>query len=902
MNQRTKKSLKITGLVIVCILALMAILPYAFRGKIEKIVITEGNKMLNARFGFEDLNISLFKNFPKASISLNNFYLKGIDEFAKDTLVKAGDATVAIDLFSLFGSSGYDVSKIEISDAYIHAIVLKNGKVNWDIMKTDTTKVTPATEETTPFKLKLKKLTADNVNIIYDDRQADMYASIVGLNTECSGDLTADRSTLKIAAKSKGLTFKMGAIPYISNAVVSADMDLDADLAHSKYTLKENKFQLNAIKADVDGWVAMLNNGGTDMDLKVNTNEVGFKDVLSLIPAIYAKDFEDVKATGNVSLKFNAKGIMLGDTLPAFNASMVVKNGTFKYPSLPMGVDQININASVKNPGGSTDLTEVNINPFSFRMAGNQFSLTSIIKTPVSDPDVKGSAKGTLNLGMIKQVYPLDEGMALNGIISADVNMAGRMSYIEKEQYDKFQASGSLKLSNMKLKMKDMPDVDIQRSTFTFSPKYLNLSETTVKIGKNDITADCRLENYMGYVLKDKTLKGTMNIKSNYFNLNDFMGTTSTTAAGASGTTQGAAAATTTTSAATSAIEVPKNIDFNMTANMKQVLFDKMAFNNMNGKLLVKDGKVDMQNLSMNTMGGSVVMNGSYSTAQSVKSPDLNAGFKMNSISFAQAYKELDMVQKMAPIFEGLKGDFSGNMNISTKLDNQLSPVFNSMQGAGSLSTKDISLSGVNVIDKIATAVKKESLKNLKVKDMKIDFTIKDGRVSTKPFDIKFGETLLNLSGTTGLDQTIDYSGKIKLPASTGTLGQLSTLDLKIGGTFTSPKVSIDTKSMAKQVLSSAKNKAISEVGKKLGIDLGDAQKQKEALVTNAQKAGDKLVAEAQKQADDLVAKAGGNILKKLAAQKAGEVLVKEAKKESDKLVKEAEAQGDKLIEKAKSE
>ena len=115
MNQRTKKSLKITGLVIVCILALMAILPYAFRGKIEKIVITEGNKMLNARFGFEDLNISLFKNFPKASISLNNFYLKGVDEFAKDTLVKAGDVTVAIDLFSLFGSSGYDVSKIEIS-------------------------------------------------------------------------------------------------------------------------------------------------------------------------------------------------------------------------------------------------------------------------------------------------------------------------------------------------------------------------------------------------------------------------------------------------------------------------------------------------------------------------------------------------------------------------------------------------------------------------------------------------------------------------------------------------------------------------------------------------------------------------------------------------------------------
>ena len=899
MNQKANKSLKITGIVIVCILALMAILPYAFRGKIEKIVIVEGNKMLNAKFGFEDLNISLFRNFPKASITLNDFYIKGVDEFAKDTLIKAHEATAVIDLFSLFGSSGYDISKVSLSDAYVHAIVLKNGKVNWDIMKPDTTAKKAAAETTTPFKLKLKKLTADNINIIYDDRQAGMYASVNDLSAECSGDLTSDRTTLKINAKSKALTFKMGAIPYIKDAVVSADMNLDADLAHSKYTFKENQFQLNAIKTNVDGWVAMLKNGGMDMDLKVNTNEVGFKDVLSLIPAIYAKDFESIKTTGAVSLKANAKGIMLGDTLPAFNASMVVKNATFKYPSLPMGVDQINISASVKNPGGSADLTEININPFSFRMAGNPFSITSIIKTPVSDPDVKGSAKGTLNLGMIKQVYPLEEGMRLNGTISADVNMAGRMSYIEKEQYDKFQASGSLKLSNMILKMKDMPDVDIQKSTFTFTPRYLNLSETTVKIGKNDITADCKLENYMGYVLKDKTLKGTMNIKSNHFNLNDFMGTTSTTSKAVSGT---ATAAPAKTSATTSAFEVPKNIDFNMKANMKQVLFDKMTFNNMNGTLLVKDGKVDMQNLSMNTMGGSVVMNGSYSTATSAKNPDLNAGFKMNGLSFAQAYKELDMVQKMAPIFENIKGNFSGNMNIVTKLDQQMSPVFTTTQGSGSLSTKDISLSGVKVIDQIATAVKKESLKNMKVKDLKVDFTIKDGRVATKPFDIKLGETALNLSGTTGLDQTIDYSGKLKLPASAGAIAQLTTLNLKIGGTFTSPKVSIDTKSMAKQAISAVKGKALNELGKKLGIDLSDAQKQKEALVTNAQKAGDKLVAEAQQQADALAEKAGGNIFKKLAAQKAGEALVNEAKKQSDKLVKEAEKEGDKLIEKAKSE
>ena len=77
----------------------------------------------------------------------------------------------------------------------------------------------------------------------------------------------------------------------------------------------------------------------------------------------------------------------------------------------------------------------------------------------------------------------------------------------------------------------------------------------------------------------------------------------------------------------------------------------------------------------------------------------------------------------------------------------------------------------------------------------------------------------LNLSGSTGLDQTIDYTGKIKLPASAGNISKMMTLDLKIGGSFTSPKVSVDTKSMANQAVEAVANEAISKLGEKLGLD-----------------------------------------------------------------------------------
>ena len=67
--------------------------------------------------------------------------------------------------------------------------------------------------------------------------------------------------------------------------------------------------------------------------------------------------------------------------------------------------------------------------------------------------------------------------------------------------------------------------------------------------------------------------------------------------------------------------------------------------------------------------------------------------------------------------------------------------------------------------------------------------------------------------------EVLDYTGKIKLPASAGNISKMMTLDLKIGGSFTSPKVSVDTKSMANQAVEAVANEAISKLGEKLGLD-----------------------------------------------------------------------------------
>ncbi|CCZ70719.1 asmA family protein [Bacteroides sp. CAG:702] len=817
-----KKVLKIAGITLGVLLILILVLPFAFQGKIEKLVKQEGNKMLNAQFDFSALDISLIRNFPSASITLEDFWLKGAGEFQNDTLIQAGELTAAVNLFSLFGNSGYDISKIIIEDTKVKAIVLENGHPNWDVMKpsADTTDTEETPTESAPIRIKLQKLSIKDLSVSYDDRQGGMYAAINHLNATCSGDFGSERTTVDLSMETPSLTYRTGGIPFLNKARLEADMNVDADFANNKYTLKDNTISLNAIQVNIDGWAAMQKNG-IGMDMKLNTNEVGFKELLSLIPAIYAKDFQDLKTDGKASLTAFAKGILGQDQVPQFEVALDVKDGMFRYPSLPAGVENINIAANVKNAGGNIDATEITVSPFDFVLAGNPFSLKASVKTPVSDPDLQASAQGTLDLGKIKEVYPLED-MTLNGTIQADMNLAGKLSYIEKEQYDQMKAAGSIRLNNMKLNLQDMPAIDIQRSTFSFSPRYLQLSETTINIGQNDLTVDSRFENYLGYALKGSTLKGNLNISSNHINVNDFISSDTTTVQ-----VPETHDSTTVSSSEAGVIRIPENIDFTMQANLKEVLFDKMKLETVSGVLTVKNGTVDMRNLSFNTMGGSITANGAYSAPKGVQ-PHLNAGFDMKGIGFAQAYEELGLVQQLAPIFSGLKGNFSGNLKINTPLDEKMSPVMQQVQGSGSLSTKDLSLSDVKFINQVADIVKKPSMKDIQVKDLNLDFEIADGRVTTQPFDLKLGDYTMNLSGSTGLDQTIDYTGKITLP-SEGIGSKLGTVDMTIGGTFTSPKVGIDMASLAKNAAEQALKGLV-----KGNDENGEETKEKESVIDKA--------------------------------------------------------------------
>ena len=876
-----KKSLKIAGIVILSLLLILLILPFAFKGKVAGIIQEQANKNLQAKVAFSDLSVSFFKNFPKVTATIENLSVAGVDVFEGDTLLKADEISVSVNLTSLFSDQGVKVKRIELVSPWILAKVLSDGRANWDITIPDSTK---QEQDESSFNLQLEDIQIANGYVTYIDQQGGMKAELADWNGNFNGDVSAEKSVLKTKSIITSLTYTMGNLPVLLNARLEGDMEIQADMKTSTYTFLNNKLKLNDVEASLDGWVQMPDTTKMVMDLKLNTEKVAFKDLLSLVPGLYVKDFKDMKTAGNLTMAASVKGTMEGESYPAFDVKLAVDNGMFQYPSLPKSVTDIQVNTHISSKGGSLDNTVVDVSKFHFNMGGNPFDLTAYVATPMSDPDVKGTMTGKLNLGMVREVYPLEKGTELQGEIDANIRAAGRMSYVEKGQYDKFTADGTLSVKGINYKSADMPDVIVKEARMSFSPKDVALTAFSMMVGKNDIQATGKLTNLLPYFMKDAVLKGNLEVTSSYLNVNDFMKEDSTAASA--------------DSIPMLAFEIPKNLDFSLRASGKEIVYDKLSMKNVLGNLTVKDGRITIQNLSANALGGKIGVSGYYE-ALNPKKPEVAFGLDLQTVSFGETFKTLDMAKSLAPIFENMQGNYSMKLNFNSALTEHMEPILSSLTGEGKLNSNSVKVSDVKALSLLASTLKNDALANLSPKDLNIPFSIGDGRVKTSPFTVELGDTKLNLSGSTGLDKTIDYALKVTLPEKLARNG-ITSLEGTIGGTFTSPKIKLDASALAKQAVAGLADKLLGKTttdsaGVKTTVSAKENITAKaEEIRATAKAAGDKLIAEAEKQGAALVEKAKNPLLK-AGAQATANKLKAEAEKKAAALNAQAEEEIKKL-------
>jgi hypothetical protein len=899
-----RRILKWTGISFLTLIILAIILPFIFKGKIIQFAKDEMNKKLDATVSFGDFDVSLLSSFPDFRLKMEDLKVIGKGNFANDTLANIPALKLDLNLMSVIKGGPYKINSISLEKPRIKARVLANGKANWDIVKADTTATKDAAqEEPTKYQLSLKNFSISDGYVVYDDASLDFKTTLDNMDYTLAGDFTQDNFLMENKLEVERFSMAYGGMTYMSKVKTKVDADLDMDMVNWKFTFKENEFSFNDLGLGLDGFFAMP---GEDynMDLKFTAKQNEFKSFLSLIPGAYTSDFKDVKAAGKLSFDGYLKGLYSEkqNKMPGYGLNFNVTDGSFQYPAVPKSVSAINIDCKVADASGVPDDTKIDLNKFHMNFGGNPIDAGLHVSTPVSDANIDGWVKCNLDLGGIKDLLPLEKDEQLTGKVNADVKMKGRMSQIEKSQYDQFQCSGIIGVMNLLYKSPDVPyGVTIAAMDMQFNPQFITLTKFDGKIGKNDIRADGRIDNLMGYMFKDSSLLGgTFNMNSTLMDLNQFMGDET-----------GAAPAPTDTAAMT-IVEVPANIDFKLNSTISKLIYTTIEMTNVSGAVTLRNKTLGLENLKANMLGGNMLMSGSYSTAHAMV-PKVDLVMDVTDFDIQQTAQICTTVQKIAPIAKFSKGKFTSHLAYTSNLDAHMMPVVSSVNGKGTLSTKQVVIDGFEPLKKLDEALKLNKFKKISLQDLKqISFTITNGAITTDPFDFNIGKSTGTVGGTTGIDQSINYVMNVAIPrdefgpANAALNGMVNSATSKgipvklgdnvnvqalFGGTVTKPTVktnlkeagvnlvdqlkntAVDTaKAIVNHVIDESKGKACAEAQKQFDVAVQKAADAKKSAIASA----DKLKADALAEADKLEKK-GGNPLEKVANKKLAEAARKKA-------------------------
>ena len=931
MKKATSIILKsLLGLILLILILLFSI-PLIFRDKIKEKVVNVINESVEARVSFGDYKLGFFKNFPNLTFSLENLSVAGVGKFEADTLAAANSINLVFNLSSLFGKGGYEVKSVIIDGAGINTVVLEDGSANWDIMK-ESEETEAEVEADSGVKILLKEVKLLSSSVSYVDRESDIAAWLGNVNGSLSGDLAGSKSDLVITLESDDFDFVMEDMKYINSAKATAFVNVLADIDSMIFRLRENSVTLNDLLLNFAGTVAMPGDD-IETDLTFRSDETSFKSLISLIPALYMKDFQDLKAEGTFNLAGKAKGIYSSadSTMPDISLDLTVKDGLISYPALPEQIKRINLESSIFIDGTDLDKTRVDVSGFHFELAGNPFDLRFYLRTPMSDPDIDGSAKGKIDLTALTKAVPMDS-IKLAGLIDLSVDMAGRMSMLEQSQYDKFKASGNISLKDMLVAMTGYPEVNIREAGMTVTPAFADLKSAEISIGQgSDFSLGGKLENYIPYLLKNETIRGNLSMYSKQIDFTEIM----------SGMADDTADEDTSSLAV---IKVPGNIDFDFTAKVDKFKYNNINVSNVTGHILVKDGILTLKDTGMDLLGGKVAFNADYDTRDTLN-PFVKAEMNVLDLAIKDAFEVFNTLKMLAPTAKGIDGKFAFKLNYSSMLQNDFMPRISTITGAGKMQSSEVTLVESAVFNTMKEVLKVGRGYTNTFRDLNISFNVKDGRLFVSPFNTRVGNIKMNISGDQGLDQTINYVIKTEIPRSelgnaanslieslsaqasafgvTIKPSEIMKINVNVSGTFLKPVVKpffgstppdstsvMNIRETAKEAVKETVVEKVEEVRDKVKSEaeiqgdklVQEAEDRGQQLRDEASRTAEKIRLEARAQADKLVKEAESKgPIARLGAQKAADSVIKEADRKADQLVKEADEKALKLVDEAKA-
>ena len=320
----------------------------------------------------------------------------------------------------------------------------------------------------------------------------------------------------------------------------------------------------------------------------------------------------------------------------------------------------------------------------------------------------------------------------------------------------------------------------VRKTAVTVDGPKITLRNASLKIGHSDMVATGEVMGLYRAMTKNETLKARLAISSEMIDCNQLINSFSLSEDSVS------VAVTDTVSPTEMKLFVlPGNLDFELQTDLKKVVFGKVEFEDVCGKVDLKNRTLYLRNLEMRALDADMKAVMVY-RADSVRGGYTGFDFKIRDINIAKLVDFIPSMDTIVPMLRSFEGRVQFDVAAEARLDSNMNIRIPTLRSAMYIKGDSLVLMDGETFAEISKMLMFKNKKKNVFDSISVNVVVNDGSVLVYPFQVSIDRYKAAIGGEQGLDMNFKYHISIlksPLPFKAGVniSGNLDKMKIRVG-------------------------------------------------------------------------------------------------------------------------
>lgn len=726
----------------------VTVILYIYEDDIKQYAIEELNSYLNTDVEVQNIELSIFHEFPYASLRFEKVFVPDAfqDQESSDTLLFAETMFFNFSLLDIWNED-YKVKRVSAANGQLNLKTTAEGDFNYGIIREQQ----DSAQNSSNFDFMLELLKLQNIDFSYRNNSTRQFYDIYVHEGLMKGNFSAQNYKLEAEGELYIDKLKSNSFSLIRNKSAHLDLDMDINRTDKAYTFNKGDLMIEEMPFNVTGKLDSVN-----IDLSVVGRNVQLDQLANSFVDESLQDAKKYQGKGVVDFKADIKGPISKTAMPSVTADFNLIGGSLTEPESKVKVSEINLIGHYRNEQ-SNRKEELHFENFSFKLLQSKFSGAGRIKD-FAQPILETEMRGQLDLAAFHQFIGFKNIEKIGGGLY--VNLDGAIQFFDpeyrKDEFDILKADGHIELKDVFLKRLE-DDIEYKKidGDIIVHGQDAAAKDLYVETEKSDVLINGAIKNFIPYIEGNEGLGLIASVESSVLDLNEFVRKRDETR-----------------DESVEMFRLPENVNLNLEMDVDTMSWENHLFEDISGQLLLVSRNATLKNFHAQSLGGSV--SGTLNLFNGVEEGNVIDGdIRFANVNVKALFSEWDNFKQESITSDHISGTASGKMEFILPFNPYFSLLEDKLVVQSDIKISNGELTQLDMMKDITAYMRsnkslklllnkhieafEDKLLNLKFSDLENQITIRDRKINIPRMSINSNALNLELFGWHDLDNNVDY-------------------------------------------------------------------------------------------------------------------------------------------------